>query len=62
MADLKIEPPAREPYEAPTVEDVPVRAEEQLLRGCKQPGGAGVGNPRPFGCSGGSGCVSPGAS
>jgi hypothetical protein len=25
----------REPYEPPTVEDVPVRAEEQLLAGCK---------------------------
>ncbi len=26
-----------EPYEAPTIEDMPVRAEEQLLAGCKQP-------------------------
>jgi hypothetical protein len=27
---------ARETYEAPTIEDMPVRAEEQLLAGCKQ--------------------------
>lgn len=29
---------AREPYEAPVIEDIPLRAEEQLLAGCKQPG------------------------
>jgi hypothetical protein len=28
---------AREPYEAPTIEDIPLRAEEQLLAGCKTP-------------------------
>jgi hypothetical protein len=25
----------REPYEAPVIEDVPIRAAEQLLAGCK---------------------------
>ncbi|MDB4971516.1 MAG: hypothetical protein JWN44_7205 [Myxococcales bacterium] len=29
---------AREPYEAPAIEDIPLRGEEQLLAGCKQPG------------------------
>lgn len=27
---------AREAYEAPTIEDMPLRPEEQLLAGCKQ--------------------------
>lgn len=62
MADLKIEPAAREPYDPPTIEDVPLRAEEQILRGCKQPGGAGVGIPRPTGCSASANCVTPGPS
>ena len=61
MADLKNEP-TREPYDAPTIEDVPLRAEEQLLRGCKQPGGAGVGQGPPFGCAQAGNCVSPGHS
>ncbi len=26
---------ARQPYEAPTIEDVPLRPEEQILAGCK---------------------------
>jgi hypothetical protein len=28
---------APEPYEPPTVEDIPLRSEEQLLAGCKGP-------------------------
>jgi len=35
----------REPYEPPTVEDVPIRAEEQLLAGCKPPGVGGGFDP-----------------
>jgi hypothetical protein len=36
---------ALEPYEAPTIEDIPLHAEEQLLAGCKIPplGGPGTG-------------------
>lgn len=34
---------AREPYEAPTIEDVPLRAEEQVLAGCKVSGQSGPG-------------------
>jgi hypothetical protein len=34
MADVKNET-IREAYEAPTIEDVPLRAEEQILRNCK---------------------------
>lgn len=33
----------REPYEAPMIEDVPVRAEERLLTGCKITTTAGPG-------------------
>ncbi|MCU1277535.1 MAG: hypothetical protein JWM53_1081 [bacterium] len=44
----------REPYEPPTVEDVPVRAEEQVLAGCKV---AGQGGPNTFPGT----CVIPGA-
>ncbi|MCU1384206.1 MAG: hypothetical protein JWL71_2903 [Acidobacteria bacterium] len=39
---------AREPYEPPAIEDIPLRPEEQLLAGCKTPtGGSQVsgGNP-----------------
>jgi hypothetical protein len=48
--DTKInaEPPAdqRETYEPPSIEDVPLHAEEQLLRGCKTTNGPGArGNP-----------------
>ncbi len=42
MDDVK-DAGGREPYEAPTVEDVPVRAEEQMLAGCKTPTGGGPG-------------------
>lgn len=59
MSDLRIQPAAREPYEAPTIEDVPVRAEEQLLRGCKQPQGSGVGQPSPTGCQRSAQCITP---
>jgi hypothetical protein len=45
---------AREPYEAPVIEDIPLRAEEQLLAGCKQvgltPSPINGGNPC-FACS-----------
>jgi hypothetical protein len=42
MDDVKVE--AREPYEQPTVEDVPLRAEEQVLQNCKAfAGGPGMG-------------------
>jgi len=51
---------AREPYEAPTIEDVPLRAEEQLLGGCKIPP---QGGPNTFICgAGGSPCSAPGRS
>lgn len=40
----------REPYEAPTIEDMPVRPEEQLLAACK------VSNFQPSPGSGGSSC------
>jgi hypothetical protein len=33
----------REPYEAPVVEDVPLRSDEQVLAGCKTPGSSGPG-------------------
>ena len=33
----------REAYEPPSVEDMPLRADEQLLAGCKTVGGAGLG-------------------
>jgi len=45
----------REPYEAPTIEDVPVRAEEQLLAGCKTFQTAGPGQ---FSCELPSPCSS----
>lgn len=32
----------REPYEAPMVEDVPIRPEEQLLAACKTLAGGGT--------------------
>jgi len=35
MDEIKAEGAAREPYEAPVIEDVPLRADEQLLTGCK---------------------------
>jgi hypothetical protein len=50
---------AREPYEPPMIEDVPVRAEEQILAGCKQLGGNGLGAF--FGCNLVS-CSTPSAS
>ncbi len=51
----------REDYEPPAVEDIPLRANENLLAGCKTAGGAGTGR-------GGTGfhlcaaCVTPSAS
>jgi hypothetical protein len=54
--DDAIKPTIREPYEPPTVEDVPVRAEEQLLAGCK--GGTGPGASPIFCFS----CMAPAAS
>ena len=50
---------ALEPYEPPIIEDVPIRAEEQLLAGCKQA------NFQPSPISGGAPCflcMTPGAS
>lgn len=44
--------PVREPYEAPMIEDVPVRSDEQLLAGCKVPAGGGPGQQPPDGCGG----------
>ena len=38
----------KEPYEPPMVEDVPIRAEEQLLANCKTPAGGGA---DPFVCA-----------
>jgi hypothetical protein len=35
----------REPYEAPTIEDVPVRADEQILIACKVAGVGGGQDP-----------------
>ena len=46
MEDAKNEA-APEPYEPPTVADVPLRAEEQLLAGCKNPT---TGGPSAFRC------------
>jgi hypothetical protein len=34
-----------EPYEPPTIEDIPVRAEEQLLANCKTPTHGGPQQP-----------------
>lgn len=52
----------REPYEPPVVEDIPLRAEEQVLAGCKQ---AGIPGPQsgggPGSCADPS-CQFPGAS
>jgi hypothetical protein len=42
---------AREPYEAPIIEDVPIRSGEQLLAGCKLPGQGGPGFGPPGGCN-----------
>jgi hypothetical protein len=48
---------AREPYEPPMVEDIPLRAEEQVLAACKQPGqpgpqsGGGPGSCNNISCS-----------
>lgn len=50
---------AREPYEPPVVEDVPLRAEEQVLSGCKQPGAPG---PLSGGTCQDPSCQFPGAS
>lgn len=50
MAD-EIEDTTREPYEPPTVEDVPLFSEEQVLAGCKTTRG-----PNP-GRRGGRGCL-----
>jgi hypothetical protein len=53
---------AREPYEAPVIEDIPLRAEEQVLAGCKQPGGVGPqSGGGPISCSDPS-CQFPGVS
>lgn len=50
----------REPYEPPVIEDVPLRADEQLLAGCKQARTAGPGS---FFCgSGARPCVNASAS
>lgn len=43
---------AREPYEAPVIEDLPLRSDEQLLAGCKLPAGGGPGQMPPTGCGG----------
>lgn len=61
MAEVKDET-MREPYEAPAIEDIPLRAEEQAIRGCKQGGGAGVGVGRPTGCTILANCTTPGTS
>lgn len=42
MAD-EIKDTNREPYEPPTVEDVPLFSEEQVLAGCKTPSGPNPG-------------------
>ena len=39
MDNLKSESATREPYEPPTIEDIPLRPEEQVLAGCKTTGG-----------------------
>ncbi len=41
----------REPYEPPTVEDVPFRLDEQVLAGCKGPKHSGATQPN-FNCIG----------
>ena len=61
MGDVKNDV-EREPYEAPAIEDIPLRAEEQSIRGCKQGGGSGVGVPRPTGCTILANCTSVGTS
>ena len=38
----------REDYEPPSVEDIPLRAGETLLAGCKTNGGAGPGRETKF--------------
>jgi len=44
MADVKNET-LREAYEAPTIEDIPLRAEERILQNCKNfTPGAGFGS------------------
>jgi len=50
--------PVREPYEAPIIEDIPIRSDEQLLAGCKLPShaGPGVSGPPP-GCN--TRCTTP---
>jgi hypothetical protein len=50
----------REDYEPPAVEDIPLRAGETLLAGCKTTGGAGPGRDTRFHLCGA--CVSPTAS
>jgi hypothetical protein len=42
MSDVKIGT-AREPYEPPVVEDIPLHAEEQVLHTCKVAGSSGPG-------------------
>lgn len=42
---------AREPYEPPVVEDIPLKSDEQVLAGCKGPGHNGPG-PSSFQCIG----------
>jgi hypothetical protein len=51
---------AREPYEPPMIEDVPIRSDEQLLAGCKLPRAGGPGHGPPAGC--GLQCRLPGQS
>ena len=48
-----------EPYETPTIEDIPLRAEEQILAGCKTVSGP---SPGPAGQDCFVTCVSPSAS
>jgi hypothetical protein len=44
-------PKAREPYQPPMIEDVPLRTDEQVLAGCKGPGLPGAGHSVPaFAC------------
>ena len=59
--DSLITDAAHEPYEPPTIEDVPLRADEQVLGGCKTTSGPSPGREgSAFGCGGG--CKNPGTS
>jgi hypothetical protein len=60
MANVNVTAGELLPYEPPTIEDVPIRPDEQVLAGCKTSTSQSPG-PTPSNCTFTS-CVTPGTS